>query len=396
MNRILAASSLFYGLVFMGASISTSYLTLYFKSIGLHEDVIGLIMACGSSVMLFSAPVWGRFGDHAKSKNRLLALTILVSALLLWLYPLAGTRVPLIIVVTVLFYFFTNPTAPMSDTIVLELAKREGFKFSSVRMAGSLGFAVMAAIAGQLLTISILWLFPLFTILRISSIAALRVIPAVAGHARNAATAARFADLFRDKKLVIFYGFTFLLSVTWAFFNSFYPVYANQIGIDTALIGLGVTVGSTSQFPFMFLFDRIYRRFGIVNILLFSGSIYAVRWFLFSAVLTPATLLPIMALHGLNYIIIYLCLTEYVGSSVAPGLRTRGQMANSLVLFGLSAIIGNLFGGLLAKVIGLKLVFLASAIICALAVGGLFVTTKLLFRVDFAVLRPLPRVKKRS
>jgi len=368
----------------MGGTVIATYASLYYRQIGLADDQIGIIMAAGAAVMLVSQPFWGTISDQARSKNFVLLIAIVVSSLLIWLYPLFGANFPAVLLITIALQFFSHAISPLSDTITLELAKQEGFKFSTVRLIGSLGFALMAAISGQILVAGIFLLFPLFSGLRLLSIGALVMIPKVPGHGHNQTENPGFFYLFRDRKLSVIYLYAFLLSITWAFFNSFYPVYATQVGIDTGLIGLGVTVGSSSQFPFMLLFDRLYRRFGIVNIMIVSGLFYALRWFLFAIGLSPVTVLPLMLMHGLNYIVLYLCLTEYVATHVAPALKTRGQMMNSLVLFGFSAIIGNLAGGFLSKQLGLSTVFLGSAMLCLLAVLLFAACTKLLWRNTFA------------
>lgn len=73
-------------------------------------------------------------------------------------------------------------------------------------------------------------------------------------------------------------------------------------------------------------------------------------------------------LHGFNYIVVYLCLTEFVNSTVPNELKTRGQMMNAVILSGISAIIGGYLGGVISTYTGLKLVFEACAIISFLTV----------------------------
>jgi len=386
MNKTFLSSSVFYGFQFMGGSVIATYLTLYYSSIHLSTGQIGLVTAIGSVVMLASQPFWGTVGDRAKSKNRILLILTVLCASTIWLLPLAGRNFALLIVANIIFNFFLNASGPMADTIVMELSHRDGFKFSTVRMIGSLGFALMSALSGQVLAASIFLVFPLFSGLRTLAAGAIFAIPKVEGHAHNKPQAARFMELFKDKKLLVLYAYALMLSITWNFFGSFWPVYAKETGVATGLIGIAMMIGSISQFPFMYVFDLVYKRFGIINLMLVSGLLYALRWLLFGVALGPASIMFLMAMHGMNFMVIYLCLTEYVGHYVPQALQTRGQMANSLTLFGISSVIGNLAGGKLGETFGLGSVFIGSAVLCACAVGFLFVASKLVWRGKFTML----------
>src|SRR5690606_19133991 len=121
------------------------------------------------------------------------------------------------------------------------------------------------------------------------------------------------------------YAFTFILSATVGFFYSFHAIYSQEQGISLEIIGIGFAVGSVSQFPFMLWFDRLYKKFGIMRILLFSGLIHVVRWLLYATALTPETVILVWVLHGGTYILFYLCLAEYVNTHVMKELKATGQ-----------------------------------------------------------------------
>ena len=156
--------------------------------------------------------------------------------------------------------------------------------------------------------------------------------------------------------------------MTQGFFFSFEAIYSRQAGISTSLIGVGIMVGSFSQIPFMVIFDRIYKRFGLVKLLVCSGMVFGLRWLLYSTVLSSGTILLLWAMHGFNYIIVYLCLIEYVSTNIPKELHTRGQMMNTIILSGISVIVGSYFGGMISTYIGLRQVFFACAVVCFLVV----------------------------
>jgi MFS transporter, PPP family, 3-phenylpropionic acid transporter len=163
--------------------------------------------------------LWGTIADRSKNKTFILNVLISISACLFWLIPLAGSSFYLILIIIAVFQFFGNAVVPIGDSITLELAKNEGFKFSTVRFVGSFGFAVMATVAGKILMLDIRYVFDLFCVLSFFSWLVSFRIPTVMGHPKFKGEKDSFFDLFKDKKLMVIYLYLFLISISTGFFT---------------------------------------------------------------------------------------------------------------------------------------------------------------------------------
>ncbi len=53
------------------------------------------------------------------------------------------------------------------------------------------------------------------------------------------------------------YAYTLVLSATMGFLWSFQAIYSKEQGISMEVIGVGLAVGSLSQFPFMIFFSAV-------------------------------------------------------------------------------------------------------------------------------------------
>jgi PPP family 3-phenylpropionic acid transporter len=292
-----------------------------------------------------------------------------MSASIIWLVPFSATSFILLMIVTLAFNFFQCAISPVSDTITLELAASGHFKFSRVRTVGSIGYAVMAAIAGKIFSNDLRLMFVVYSVLMFAAFFTGFAVPKVKGHQSGKKKVNLFV-IFKDKKIVYLYIYIFIIECTMWYFYTFHSVYSKQLGISTQLIGLGVMVGSFSQFPFMIFFDKIYKKIGILNIIIISGFLHVVRWVLYATVLGAGSILFIWLLHGCTYIVLYLCLAEYVNISVIKDLKTSGQMMNALILQGLSKIVGSMVGGALSTYLGMKNTFFVMAAICLLTTAG--------------------------
>jgi PPP family 3-phenylpropionic acid transporter len=298
-----------------------------------------------------------------------------MSAVTIWFVPFTAASFILLVAVTLAFNFFQCAVGPVSDTITLELASAGHFKFSRVRTVGSIGYAIMAAIAGKIFSNDISLMFAVYSVLMLAAFFTGFAIPKVRGHQSGKKKTNLFV-IFKDKKIVCLYIYIFIMECTMWFFYTFHSVYSKELGISTQLIGLGVMIGSFSQFPFMIFFDKIYKKLGIYKILVISGFMHVARWVLYATVLNADSILFIWLLHGCTYIVLYLCLAEYVNNNVIKDLKTSGQMMNALILQGISKIVGSMLGGTMASYITLKYTFLLMAAICLIATSAFAVFIK--------------------
>lgn len=367
--------STFYGTISMASAIYLSYISLYYAESGLNNSQIGTISAVVAGITMISQMSIGSITDKAAVKNKVVQWMVALSALTIWLVPLAGRNFLMIMASVTVFSIFHNAINPLNDTIVLDLARREGFKFSWIRMSASLGYAIMAAIAGIIFSNNIWYIFPALFSLRIISFVISFFIPPVR-NVRKRFEKSSFTELLKDKSLLVIYIYVFVLSSTFGFLMSFHAIYSRQLGISTGIIGIGIMIGSLSQFPFMAFFERIKSKLGLLNILLLSGTVFGIRYLIYATSLSKGTLILAWFLHGFNYILLYLCLLDYVNSRVRPELQARGQMANFIVISGISSVSGGYFGGMFSTAFGLKTVFMGCAVICFLAVMTFYVATR--------------------
>jgi len=368
-------TSIYYTLIFMAGSGLTSYLSLFYEQVRLPDSQIGLLTSLGAIVALVSNPFWGVRGDRARTKNRVLAWCLILAAASVWLLPLSGGSFGWLVAATIVFFFFQTAVNPLSDSISLELASRESFPFSKVRTAGSLGYAIMSMVGGWLIGYHVGTIFLLYSLLILASLFAFRQLPPVYGHQRNKAKL-KFWEVARDRSLRHMYLYVLVLSAGFGFFFSFHALYSVNQGISTAWLGVGIMLGSFSQFPFMLLFDRLYDRFGIRNIILVSGLLNGVRWIIYAFWLNAYTLPLLWLMHGGTYIVLYLCLAEYVHRHVRKELHASGQMMNAIVLTSAGRIIGGMLGGICAQGFGYGPVFAAAGILSLGAVAAYWLTTR--------------------
>ncbi len=144
---------------------------------------------------------------------------------------------------------------------------------------------------------------------------------------------------------------------------TFFPVYFNQLADGkTGLLGLALALGSLSEIPIYYGFDRFLRRFDYTTSFVLGTLIITIRWFLQAWVKSPIALLLVQALHGLSFGLILIASVTFVNKVVVKEFRTTGQTMLQTISTSISAIVGNIVGGYLFEKGGAPLLFNSLAV----------------------------------
>jgi PPP family 3-phenylpropionic acid transporter len=374
-NKNVWILAVYYAFVYMSLGSFSSYIGVYFMEAGISHTQIGFLTSIGGALGLFAQPLWGLAGDRSKTKNRILMVCTFCSCIAIWLVPLAGTMfVPLLLAMAV-FSLFQIAISPLSDAITLELSSKGIVRFSSIRTFGSVGYALISVLAGWLFTKHLELIFLVTSVIMLGCFLLTFGIPKVAGH-QSGKKKVKLVEIFKNRQLIVLYVYTLLHSTSIGFLWAFQAIYSKEQGISMQIVGIGLAIGSFSQFPFMIFFQNLYSRFGIRKILLLSGVVHTVRWSLYAVGLTPFTYVLGWILHGGTYILFYLCLAEYVNNHVVKELKVSGQMLNSLIQLTVGNIIGAMLGGLYAARFGFQNAFLMLMLIGAVATAGFYLVSR--------------------
>lgn len=348
-----------YALNNMTLAVYATFFPVYLAQAGYGQAAIGILLAVGPLVTIAAQPFWGPAGDRAGSKNAVLLVALLGSAAVLAAYRLS-TSFAFLFAATALYTFFQSPVLPMSDTVTLEYASEVGWKFGRIRLAGTIGYAVMAVLAGFAANRRVGNIFPLSLMLIALTMLTVLRLPKIRGH-QTVSGRVSWQELFRHQQLVRFMVFSAIVHATLGYYYAFFPILYGQMPGGNALLGWSLFIASLSEVPFLLLAERILKRVGIRAMLVTSAAITGVRWLLFYIVADPYLLLPLQALHGAAYIVLTYCLGTYINAEVPKELRASGQAAHWLLTAGAARIAGSFGGGLIADAVGIRMGFLYGA-----------------------------------
>lgn len=368
---------LLYGFSYMCNAVYGTFMPVYLRFIGYSKTDIGILLSLAPIIAILGQPLWGILSDRAKVKNTILKILIAGSALSILFYRFSTNFFYLSFIITC-FTFFQTSINPMSDAITLEYSTKAKWKFGHIRLAGTIGYSLMAAIAGTLLMGSIYKIFSIYFILAVLTFCIVFLLPKVKGHQSEGKKLAIWS-LFREKKLLIYMIFALILQITVGFYNTFFSIYYQQLGASSALIGWAAFISGISEIPFLLWAHILLKKIKTHHALLFAGSLASIRWLLLGLTKSPSLVLILQSMHGLIYIVIIVSLATYINESVPKELKASGQALNGIFGMGIARVIGSLFGGYLSDAFGIRRMFIYNSIFTLAAViifGAIFFTHK--------------------
>jgi PPP family 3-phenylpropionic acid transporter len=334
LNRV----RLYYFIVTGAGGFLIPFLSLFYQRQGMSGTQIGLLGTTGALAGLIAAPFWGRQSDRAADPRRLLQAAFLGSAVVYLLISQQDGFIWLAIYVCIAGILGAG-VDPMSDAMTLDLLKgQEKTGFGSVRLWGSLGWALTVFVSGWLIErTNLMSAFWGYAILMVLTVLVLNWLDLNArklqspGQARARAVVSTrqvFGLIGRDRALV---GLAFALSVLWLTRSGIYQfqaIYLDQLGAGESLIGLASTLGALVELPGMLIADHLIRQFGSHRVLSLMMLIY---FFMFGIVVIFPTIPAILAsaaLGGITFSFYSVGIVVFL-SERAP----LGQTATILAIF---------------------------------------------------------------
>lgn len=366
-ERYPAQYALFLMAYYVTNSVYQSFLPIYFKN-KLHftSTQIGTVFAAVAIVSVLTQPFWGARGDRMKSRNALIRILCAASAGVM-LCVLFAKSYPLVLALICLFASFYMSIQPMGDSVILESLQKHNHPFGPIRLAGGLSFAVSSTLFGWILNqsgkpvLAIYFTAGLLCLVLLATFA----LPRTPGHQADGGTRMKMTALFKMKGLMLLLAFSIPIQVTMGYFYSFFSNHFVSLeGGNSALLGWCYFISAGCEIPYLLLSDKLFQKIGAGKLLCISALTLTARWLIVGFSSDYRVVMASQALHGWGFIVMTVAVAKYISLTVPNELKASGQMLLAIVSFGISRVIGNLGGGLLADAMGLQNVYFVSAGVC--------------------------------
>jgi PPP family 3-phenylpropionic acid transporter len=279
-------------------------------------------------------------------------------SLKIFLGPLA-----LLFIVVPLGCFFRNPHPSLVDSYIVQRCDRDGLTYGYVRLWGSISYTIaslgfsfilprtgveFAYYAYGVLCLPFLFLMWNFRDPDVSA----------AGQ-RRALTfrQMRFGRLFKNYYFITFLIFALFIYLPNTTSNAFMPYLMESVGGESARYGLITGLKALLEVPSLFFMRTLRKRFPLPILLLGAAVFYGVEALLYANASSMTHIMFIQIFQGLAGGLLIGSSANYLYSLSPPELTSTAQTMNGAI-GATAAILGNLVGGALIVMVGIRRFYL--------------------------------------
>ena len=363
--------SLYIFFIFAALGTLINYLPLYYDEIGFSGIQISTINVLGSAALILVAPQIGFVADRAKSKRLILLAEVLIFAFSLGTIPLLKSFIP-ILLLWIIYRTVSGPLYSTSENLSYSVAAKTADKgnssFGSIRLWGSVGFALATLAAGWIYQEYGIKANMVFFLVMIAMSVLTLMLTSKSVLDSDEEKHEEKLSLKAILKLIVSHRYLFLMALALALsdptqdgIRNFEPIYMSNLGLEAGMIGLANMLSAIGEVPFMIYADRIIRKFGIRNIVLFVFVFDILRrlavWFFPTGGMVFAT----SVLTSFSFTFRLVCSVTLVNLTLPKNVTSTANAFIGVTMFSLGFMISNAIGGFIYDSLGNRYLYLMGA-----------------------------------
>jgi PPP family 3-phenylpropionic acid transporter len=369
-----------------------AYFTVLLQKNGYSTVQVGAINAFNSIITIVATTFWGMMADKFRSIRNIVLLTLCVGVPLWAIIPLslniAWGPLGLILIAVPLSGFFRNAHPSLVDAYIVQRCDRDSLNYGTVRLWGSISYTI-ASLGFSLILPRVGVEFSYYSY-------GLLILPfmilmwkfrdpdvSASGGQRKVLSFRQmgFGRLFKNYYFITFMIFALFLYLPNTTSSVFMPYLMESVGGESARFGLITGLKALLEVPSLFFMRTLRRRFSLPVMLAAAAVFYSVEALLYVKASTMTHIVFIQILQGLGGGLLIGSSANYLYSLSPPELTSTAQTMNGAI-GATAAILGNLVGGLLIVLVGIRrfYVIVSATLLCALVFFAvtLFVGIKIL------------------
>jgi len=337
----------------LNAGIATvaPFIVLYYQSLGFTGTQIGLLTGITPLINFFSATLWTGLADVTGRHRLLMSIALLGGSMTIFMFPLLDAFAA-VLLLAILFNVFWGPVTPFADSATMNMLADQKEMYSRIRLGATLGFGLVAPIAGSLVqSYGLRLAFWGCTVLFLLSLIVSQKL--VYGQSQTDSPArGRVRKLMSNPRWFLFLVVAFSGGLAMAGYNNYLFPYMKELGANESAMGLALMVGMISEIPALFFGNRLIKYLKPFGLLMLSMAVTGLRMILFALSGTPNLILAFQLLNGLTFPIMWVAGVSYADENAPEGMSASVQGLFSATVLGFGTAVGGLTGGLLLESLG--------------------------------------------
>ena len=358
-------ASLFYLAFYCSMASYLPFITVYFHTLRLSGWQIGVLSAAIPAMSFVIVPPLSVLADQRGWRVGLLAGAVAGCAVSLVLLMIPS-RFLALLPVMVAFAIFYSPIVPLADTSIVGMAARNGLNYGGMRLWGSLGFAVSAALSGAAWQLAgYRMMFAVGAGLSVAVGILAFSLEESEHELRRSRTPLR--AIAGDRFLVAVLITTFLAASAVGMEFTFVGIYMSKLGGSGLLVGLLFALAALCELPSMRYSGTLAHRIGAGETLLLSYAVLIVSYAGYAAAPNPYALLACGVVRGTGYGLFYVGTIRFLNERAPAEWSATVQGIMNATAYGLGQLVTRPLGGKIFDVFGPRILYVFCAALVSAA-----------------------------
>jgi MFS family permease len=391
--KIIAEFSLLQFFFWSSWAIYGAYLVYYLSDLGYSNMRIGSLMSIRTFMGLIAPPIVGYICDRMENRKIVFMISMFLMGLLITPLTLYGDF--MLAVSIGIVGFLWEPQQSVLDSWILETSAHTAHNYGFMRAWGSIGFAIIVTVFGQVIerygwNVHFLSYGVIIFIIVIISLniednsyqelqeeANLEQLKDAEMKTENLKLAAvkdaevknkNIMQLFKNKDYMFILLITLLIFIPNQMIFVYLAPIIKSVGGDATDLGYMFFFNALSEAPIFFVAKYFLEKYKTNSLLLFSAFFYLLRFIIVAAASSPTYFLFFGMLQSLSFGVFLVTVRYYVKLIAPAALKTTAQSIAMMSAFGAAGIIGSLLGGYLIDNFGMAVMFKVVIIFASAAV----------------------------
>lgn len=376
-----------HGFYWMLCCSMIGYASVFLLDKGFTNTTIGTVLAISNILAVFGQPAVASYMDKtSKLSLRMLISLILVVIIALSLVLCFLTGVSMVMVVlTIVAFTLMLTLQPFINSLTFAFEKNGiHINFGLARGIGSVAYAVMSLILGNLVAAFSPELLPFFYVGL--SLCALFFVYTffLPGHKDEIVHQEKETEhdqlsmgqfIKKYKTFMLLLVATVLLFFDHSVINNFFIQVVNHINGNSADMGNAIFLAAVLELPTMALFTKFQQKIGCKNMMLISAVFFSVKHVLTYFAVNMFMIYVAQVMQMLAYAVFIPASVYYVSQLVEEHDMNKGQALVTGAMT-LASVFASLAGGVLLDALGVSKVLMIGAIISVLGTICMFISVE--------------------
>jgi len=340
------SSSYFFYFALLG--LISPFLAIFLDGKGFNSLQVGETLAILTATKIVAPSLWAMLADKTGKPLLIIQLgaflALLSFAVLYW-----STGFWSISFCLALFTLFWTAILPQLEVHTLTSLRHSNKIYARVRLWGSLGFIVLAVLAGETMSAlgyqSFTTLGVVILVLLFLSTLQLKPVKLVE---HDSTSCGPISSKLLDMRFICFFTAGLLLQLSFAPYYGFFALYLRDLHYSGLTIGLIISLGVVAEIVAFIYMGKLFKYFSLKTLLVFSIGITALRWFLIPAVSDSILWLSLIQLgHAASFAIYHSASMSFISQHFTKAQQSRGQGIYLGGVYGVGGAIGAYITGFL-------------------------------------------------